>query len=86
MKRTISTLTRLWVVLLLVLGVAVGCGSDTDEATEAADTGEQAAAPETGGSDEADADDDAGEDPAAAFVRLDHCGPRHCGTGRRQWY
>ncbi len=71
MKRTISTLTRLWVVLLLVLGVAVGCGSDTDEATEAADTGEQAAAPETGGSDEADADDDAGEDPAAATAGVE---------------
>ncbi len=42
MKRTVKTLTPMWVVLLLVLGVVAGCGSGTDEAAETATDDEAA--------------------------------------------
>lgn len=39
MKQAVKVLTQLWVVLVLVVGVAVGCGSDADTAAdEALDT------------------------------------------------
>lgn len=82
-KQTISTLTRVWVVLLLVLGVAVGCGSETDTVDDATEAGEETVDSVEDGAAEADEamaddsddaeapEDDDAEDPAAAQATED---------------
>lgn len=62
MNPTVKTLTRMWVVILMVLGAVTACGSDADtEAAETVDTPAEEA-------DAADAEAESGdsEDPAAA--------------------
>ncbi|MDH3299688.1 MAG: ABC transporter substrate-binding protein [Acidimicrobiia bacterium] len=71
MKPTMKALARMWVVLLLVLGVATGCGSDADTVSGAADAA-VVESDDSGAADEPDDADAAGEesseseDPAAA--------------------
>jgi len=65
-KKTIFNAAGMWVALLLVLGLAAGCGTDGDTAVDAADTAEETT-DASGDGDvevddaEADADTDAGE-------------------------
>lgn len=78
MKQAVKVLTQLWVVLVLVVGVAVGCGSDADtaadEALDTVDTADVTA--EESGADVDDAAEQAEEestesdepDPIAAGV------------------
>ncbi len=68
MNRTLSTLSRLWVVLLLVVGTAAGCGSDTDAETVADEAADGTAGDEPAGVVEDDPADDPVDEAAEENV------------------